>query len=399
MGAAGLDAAFVRWSGWRAALHRGWWLVTSVYLVVEGHLSAPELVVIGVAQSAVSLAFEVPAGVVADVVSRRWSLIVSHLLMGGAMIATGQVTGFGPLVATQMLWGLAWTFASGADVAWITDELNEPARIATVLMRAARAELIGGAAGMTGLGVLAWLIGRGTTMALAGAGMVLLGGYVAVRFRERRFVPAATARWSASWSTLRSGSALVRGSRVLLVVFAAAFLVNGVTSAFGRLYPLRLIDVELPGDPGAWVSVIGVLALVAGALALRVLQPHIDSARGAQRAYVVACAVAALAIIGLAGTSEKVSASLAVLLAAGALPLTRTIGTIWVNRQTGAAVRATVHSLLAQASALGAIICGLVIAAVAGFAALPMALLTGAALLAIAILLIERNPAVASSAR
>jgi hypothetical protein len=37
--------------------------------------------------------------------------------MGTAMIATGLVTDFGPLVATQMLWGLWWTFASGADVA------------------------------------------------------------------------------------------------------------------------------------------------------------------------------------------------------------------------------------------------------------------------------------------
>ena len=37
------------------------------------------------------------------------------------------MTGFGPLVATQLLWGLSWTLASGADVAWITDELDAPA--------------------------------------------------------------------------------------------------------------------------------------------------------------------------------------------------------------------------------------------------------------------------------
>jgi hypothetical protein len=45
-----------------------------------------------------------------------------------------------------------------------------------------------------------------------------------------------------------------------------------------------------------------------------------------------------------------VTGSAAVLLVAGiALPLTRTIGTIWVNRQTSGDVRATVHSFLAQA--------------------------------------------------
>jgi hypothetical protein len=45
----------------------------------------------------VALVFEAPAGVVADTFSRRWSLVVSHVLMGTAMVATGLVTGFGPL--------------------------------------------------------------------------------------------------------------------------------------------------------------------------------------------------------------------------------------------------------------------------------------------------------------
>jgi hypothetical protein len=43
-----------------------------------------------------------------------------------------------------------------------------------------------------------------------------------------------------------------------------------------------------------------------------------------------------------------------VLFVAGiAVPLTRIFGTIWVNRQTTADVRATVHSFLAQAEIPG----------------------------------------------
>jgi MFS family permease len=134
-----LVAVFLSWTWWRAVLHRGWWLATSVYLVVDAHLSPSQLVLIGVAQAATALTFEVPAGVVADTISRKWSLVVSHVLMGTAMIATGLVTDFAWLVATQMLWGLSWNFASGADVAWITDELDEPARISGVLVRSGRA--------------------------------------------------------------------------------------------------------------------------------------------------------------------------------------------------------------------------------------------------------------------
>jgi MFS family permease len=335
------------------------------------------------------LVFEIPAGVVADTFSRKWSLVGSHVLMGTAMVATGLVSGFGPLVATQMLWGLSWTFASGADVAWISDELDEPARVSAVLLRAERAQLTGMVAGLAAVGGLAWLTQRSTAIVLAGVSMLLLGAFVVVGFREQRFVPVAVKRWSASWSILAHGSVLVRGSRVLLVVFAATFLVNGVADAFGRLYPLRLVTIGLPVDPVAWFAGLGVLMCLAGAAALRVVQPHVDGAHTVGRGYVIACGVAALGVVGLASAPEAMSGSMAVLLAAGALPLTRSFGTIWVNRQAVSAVRATVHSLLAQAEYAGKIICGLAIAAIAQHASVFPALMSCGALLAVTILLVQ----------
>jgi MFS family permease len=391
-GAGGPDlvAIFLRWIWWRAVLHNGWWLVTSVYLVVDADLSPSQLVLIGVAQGVIAIVFEVPTGVVADTISRKWSLVVSHALMGAAMIATGLVTDFGPLVATQMLWGLSWTFASGAEVAWITDELDEPSRISVVLMRSGRAQLTGAAAGIVGVGALASLLQRSTAMVLAGAAMLLLGLYVVFRFREQRFVPTTARHWSASWSILARGWVLARRSRAILLMFAATFLVNGAAS-FGRLQARRLVDIGFPSDPVAWFAALGVLTVLVGAAALRVVQPHIDGVRTALRGYVVACAAGVVGLVGLAGAREEVSGSAAVLLVAGiALPLTRTLGTIWVNRQTSGDVRATVHSFLAQAEYVGEIACGLGIAVIARFAGLSLALVGCAALFAITILLIRR---------
>jgi MFS family permease len=388
LGRPDLVAAFLRWTWWRAVLHRGWWLATSVYLVVDAHLSPSQLVLIGVAQAVTALTFEVPAGVVADTISRKWSLVVSHVLMGTAMIATGLVTGFGPLVATQMLWGLSWNFASGADVAWITDELDEPARSSGVLVRSGRAQLTGAAAGLVGIGALASLTQRSTAMVFAGATMLLLGLYVVFRFHERGFIPTSTRRWSTSWSILVRGSTLVRRSRAILVMFAATFLVNGAATS-GRLQTRRLVDLGFPSDPLVWFTALGVLTLLVGAIAFRVVARHVDHAQTPMRGYVVACAVGAVGLIGLAGAPEEVSGSAAALLVAGfAVPLTRTLGTIWVNRQTSGDVRATVHSFLAQAEYLGVIVCGLAISVVAQFAGLPLALVTCAALFAVPIFLI-----------
>ena len=57
-----ITAVFLRWVGMRAVLHRGYWLVTSLYLVGDANLSAFQLVFLGTAQGIVSLVCEVPVG-------------------------------------------------------------------------------------------------------------------------------------------------------------------------------------------------------------------------------------------------------------------------------------------------------------------------------------------------
>jgi MFS family permease len=149
-------ATYVLWSGLRAAVHRGYWSVASLYLVVEADLSAFQLVFVGTAQGLTALLFEVPTGVMADTISRKWSIATAHLVVGASMLATGLVTAFPALVMTQMLWGLGWTFSSGADVAWLTDELDQPERTGSVLVASARWQQIGATVGMLAVGALAW---------------------------------------------------------------------------------------------------------------------------------------------------------------------------------------------------------------------------------------------------
>jgi hypothetical protein len=324
-----LGAVFVRWTWCRAVLHRGWWLVAGVYLVLDARLGPSELV-------------------------------------------------------------LSWTFASGADVAWISDELDDPARVPVVLIRAEQAQLTGTVAGLAGIGGLAWLTGRTTAMVLAGAAMSLLGLYVA-GLPERRLVAGPAKRWPAAWSILTRGSALVRASPELLAVFAATFLISGVADAFGRLYPLRLLTLAPAVDPVVWFAGLGVLMCLAGAAALRFVQPRMGGPHTVRRGYVVACAVAAVGVAGLAFAPEPISGSLAVLLAAGALPLTRSFGTIWVNARAAGTVRATVHSLLAEAEHAGKIVCGLAVAFIGGRTGVLVALTACSALLVVAGIVVRRH--------
>ncbi|MFG1905140.1 MFS transporter [Kribbella sp. NPDC048928] len=366
---------FIRWTWMRAVLHNGWWLVASVYLVVDAGLSPAQLVLIGSVQSAFALVFEVPAGVVADTISRKWSLVISQVLMGTAMIATGLFSSFPALLATQVLWGISWTFASGSDVALITDELDDPVRTNLVLVRAARAQLTGAATGLVVLGLLAWATRRDVTIVITGAAMTALAFYVALRITEQNFVPTRTARWSASWTTFRRGLALVRQSRAILLIFAATFLVNGASDAAGRLTQKRLLDLGLPSapDPIIWFTALGVLGLVLGAVVLRLVTRRINGTHAATD-YALAALVGVLSMLLLAFARGPLAGAIAVVLLNGVVtPLTRVISTIWVNARTTTAVRATTHSFLAQLEYLGEIVCGLTVSTIAGLTTVPLA--------------------------
>jgi hypothetical protein len=302
-------------------------------------------------------------------------------------------------LATQALWGLAWTFASGADVAWITDELTGARasvgdlprdRTSSVLARAARAELTGSATGLLAIGVLAWATRRDLAMVFAGSAMLLLTFYVIARFSESHFVPRRTARWSASWTIFKRGLSLVRRSPAIRRIFLATFLINGAADAAGRLAPKQLLDLGLPVDPVIWLTAIGVIALLIGAVALRLIANRVDGPH-AHHSYAGAAAIGAIGLLGLALAPNSVAASTFLLLFAGiAVPLTRIIGVIWLNTRTTTEVRATTHSFLAQSEYLGEITTAPAIALTATLTTLPAALTTTATLFALTATLMLR---------
>jgi DHA3 family tetracycline resistance protein-like MFS transporter len=69
---------------------------------------------------------EVPTGVVADTISRRRSVLIGHAGMAGALAMEASLANFPSILIAQMLWGLSYTFTSGATEAWLSGELGSP---------------------------------------------------------------------------------------------------------------------------------------------------------------------------------------------------------------------------------------------------------------------------------
>ncbi|SEG91675.1 Major Facilitator Superfamily protein [Nonomuraea solani] len=372
---------YLIWTFLRASCHRGYVLVSGLYFVVVAHLPAGELLLLGTVVAVTMLASDAPAGVWSDAISRRWPLATGHALLAAGMVTTGFVTAFPWIVATQVLWGLGWALMAGADVAWLTDELDDPAGIARALTAAARWELAGGAAGMVAFGVLSLVAGPAAAIAVSGAGMALIGLYVAARFTERHFTPV---RHRAAPAILRRGLGLARRDHQILLVLAATTTVNGA-GVIGWIFPRRLVELGFPGDPTLWYTALGLLASVAGAVTLRLVEARIDGEGVARRVYALACLAGALGALVLAYAPGALVGGLGVLLVSGVcFTVTRAVGVIWVNGRVTSDVRATVHSFLSQAENTGKIAGGFALTALAQAAGPGATLVTSAALIACA---------------
>jgi hypothetical protein len=386
-----LVRTFVGWTFIRAIFHNGWWLLASLYMVANAGLTPAELLIIASAQGIASFIFELPAGVLADAVSRKWAIVISHALMGTAMITTGLFPAFVPLLLSQMLYGISWTFSSGSDVAWITDELDQPDRMHHVLTQQARWQLAGAGAGMVLFGAVGALITRPAGIVAAGVGMLLLGILVVLRFPERNFVPLRTRRWRGALGIFRRGVTLAARDKTILILVAVTVLVNGAGDSFARIYPVKLVNVGLPGgsDGTLWFTGISITGFIAAALALRFVENRITSESGARGAMVLG-GIAGAVSLALFGLAPNLSIAIAALLVANGVagPLLRTVTTIWVNRQTPSDVRATMHSFLAQAEYVGEIATAGVLAALAGLAGSSGAFVLTAALFAASALVV-----------
>ena len=396
-----LTTAYLRWTFLRAALARGWWLTAALYLVVVADLSPVELILIGVFQGLTVFVAEVPAGAVADAVSRRLTLVAGHVVMGAGMAMTGVVGGFPLLVVSQCLWGLGWAISSGADVAWITDELDRTDRIDRVLTAQGRFDLLGAPAGIVGCGVLALATTLSTAIVVAGVAMAGLGLLVVARWPESRRPPGREgSRREATASVVRRSLGIARAEPVILAVLAGTLLVHGGVEGFGRLFERRLIGLGVPRSPEPilWFAAIAVVAASLGATMLLWVEARITGAGVARRTYVAACAIGAVGLALFAHAPNTSAAVVGSLLVTGlSIPAIRVAGTILVNRRTTSDTRATVHSLLSQAENLGEIVFGLLLAGLAGTTSTTATLVASALLVAAAGLLVGRTGPTAPS--
>lgn len=95
----------------------------ALHAVVIG-LSPLQLVLVGVVLESMTIIFEIPTGIFADLVSRRLSIILGLSLTGAGFMLESLLPSLTTVLLAQVIWGIGFTFYSGADTAWIVDEIG-----------------------------------------------------------------------------------------------------------------------------------------------------------------------------------------------------------------------------------------------------------------------------------
>ena len=361
---------FVRTFGLAEGLEWGFWLAATVFWVVELGLGPIELVGMGVVLEVSVLLGETPTGVVADLYSRRRSLVIGQIIMGVGFVWAVISTNYWVILPAQAAFGIGWTFRSGADTAWVTDELKGAGEfddddIEQLLIQKHRASIV------WAIAALLFTMAVGTITSVRWAAVAIgilaigLGLYFRLVLQEEHFTPGRDAD-RGFMQTLRAGLRVVARRPRLRVLVGVLFLLDMGSEAFDRLGHKHFLD-QGGFDDDSLIG-LGVLFLVLAFVGLGV---NATASRVLHRGYGVARLAAVLLLIAAIGGALAAATNLVVVLAIGLTLQDSTREALWpvlegwANRDAPTEVRATVHSLMGQTTAIGELAGGLTLAAIA----------------------------------
>ena len=373
-------------------------VVTSLYEATVAGLTPVQLILVGTTLEISAFLFEVPTGIVADVYSRKLSIIIGYILMGVGFLVEGFFPAFLPILLAQVIWGLGYTFTSGATQAWISDEIGEDDANKLFL----RATQVGLFAGLIGMG-LATLVGANNValpIQIGGVGVVLIGITLSVIMPETGFHPTPREdrnTWQHMWHTFKQGTDAVRSRPHLMSVLGVGLFYGIYSEGFDRLWVKHLLDTfELPiifgGNQVAFFAALRIVGTILTMFTIRFVEKRVDTSKpiAIGRAMLLVTGLISLSLLGFS-LSTVLLLSLILYLAIDVLrDVAGPLQTAWVNKKLDSNVRATVHSMFGQVDAIGQVMGGPIVAVVAAVGSAVASLVTSSLLLVPAMFFVSR---------
>ena len=284
--------AYLFLEGGRGFLYTIIFAASGLYQVSVVGLTPLQLVLVGTLLESVYFIFQIPTGVIADVYSRKWSVIIGFSIIGIGFFIEGWFPTFAAVLTAMVLWGIGATFVDGALEAWITDEIGADGA-SRAFMREGQ---IGNALNILGVMIA---VGLGSVFALAtpiwmgGALLIVLAGAMVFVMPETGFKPTQLdmtkpcAPLRIMRDTFTLGMGLLRG-KPLLVTLTLISLLNGLFSeGLDRLRTVHLVrTIGFPVVFGIafqevqWMGFIQIVTAFLSIFVVEAIRRRLDSSDG-----------------------------------------------------------------------------------------------------------------------
>lgn len=336
----------------------------AVYLIQTIGVNPMQLALPAAAYELTQFLFEIPTGVVADVYSRRLSVIIGYGLLGIGLILAGSIPIYMMAVIGLIVCGVGATFVSGALTAWLVDEIGQEEASKSFLQRA-QISLVIGLLGIA-LSVVLGSISLQLPVLFGGA-VLIFGAIVLMIFMpETGFtgIPVSEREsWKDLFGTFRESVQQIRTHQLIFLIFIVTLILGGFGEAFGLTWQAHILDVfALPTifDDVVWFGLMSASFVPIGLISTELIRRHVDLSDNN------------IVIKLLRGVFTAMSASVLLFalsdnfaLMIGGLWLTRTTLTMarplleaWINQYTASDVRATILSIQGQANSVGEVVGG-----------------------------------------
>jgi MFS transporter, DHA3 family, tetracycline resistance protein len=396
--------AYRVWLNFSALSSIGFTLVFTINMIYQAQhigLNPLQMVLVGTVLEITCLLFEIPTGIVADVYSRRLSVILGSLLIGVGFIIEGLIPVFAGVLLAQVVWGIGATFHSGAGDAWLADEIGEE-RAGQAYLRASQ---VGQLAAFFAIiaSVLISIINIRLAVMVGGAFHVLTALYLLRYMPEQGFKPTPKEEretFKAMVNTFKSGLSVIRARTVLIMIALLTFIEGAFSESYDRLSTPHLLEnFDFPLIAGnalpdvVWFGILSMIGLLFGATFTEFIRRRVktDNSRSIVRALIVLNGALLVSVLVFALSGNLLLAVLAMFMLGAFRSVRHPLVTAWMNQGLNPNVRATVLSTISQTNAIGQIAGGPVLGYVGTIAGLRAALSIGAMLLAPAFAVYARS--------
>lgn len=347
--------------------------VMVVYHIEIVHLNPLQLILVGTTLELACFIFEIPTGIVADVYSRKLSIVIGGVLTGVGFILEGSISSFVFVLVAQIVWGLGSTFISGSLEAWIAEE-EKNKDLDEIYIKGAQAGQIGAFIGIVLSTVIANLSVR-LPIIVSGVLFIILALFLWLYMPENNFKPSAPGdlnTFKKMVYTFKSGLKIVKSKSIIMILLAVTLFYGLSSEGYDRLSNAHFLqDTTLPklGNLSSvtWFGIFGILGMILSFIVMHFMAKNLKNEDNRKNGKLLLCInilyISSMLIFAL---TKNFSLMLIAYLATNTFRIiNEPIFSAWLNGHIDDNSRATVLSINGQMNSLGQILGGPIIGIIA----------------------------------